>query len=67
MRSLARVAGGFQNDHRNPPLALIGIVNILMAQLPKGGLVGGYDKPIHGELRHLLSRWYSFLDFTHPR
>ncbi len=27
-----------------------------MAQLPKGGLVRGHDEPIHGELRHLLSR-----------
>ena len=34
-----------------------------MAQLPKGGLVRGHDKPIH-ELRHLLSRWY--ISYFHP-
>ena len=35
-----------------------------MAQLPKGGLVRGHDKPIYWELRHLLSRWHHLMGTT---
>ena len=36
--------------------------------LPKGGLVRGHDKPIHGEFLHLLSMWYNipYVKIHHP-